>query len=259
MIRLALAFLLLVATSAEVAAREVRYDGGELPVYVTPGEPTQIEFQKTISGGFKRKNAAVQLQRHSKSLIVFAEPQIAFEGEAILVFLADGQSYALRILPAAEDHPRDWFVKVTDERESYLSGEASSADPRVAMQGFPSPATVPGLMRELVLRAEFGKQQKIEGYRALLRHVGEVVLDDGTLSVKVEDIVVGPQYWGYILIAENLLESGQKLNPATFQLEGTRAVSAKNWELSARPTTAEQKIASGHISKIYVVTKAHRM
>ena len=61
-----------------------------------------------------------------------------------------------------------------------------------------------------------------------------------------------------ILNVENLLETGQRINPATFRLDGTRAVAAQRWELSPRPVTAEQKIAEGHRGKIYVVTKAHK-
>ena len=249
---------LFLLSAVEAKAREVSYSGGEIPVYVTPGEPTQIVFPEEISGGFKRKHAALSLERRENSLIVFAHPEIPYEGEAVLVFLANDQSFALRILPADDDNPRDWYVRINDNRDSYQSNERHDQDPRMKVAGFPHPSTVPGLMRELVLRAEFGKRSSIEGYRRSNRYVGEVVLDDGTLEVKVDEIVLGSKYWGYILQVENRLQTGQKLNPATFRLDGTRAISAKRWELSARPTTAEQRIAEGHISKIYVVTEAHK-
>jgi hypothetical protein len=54
------------------------------------------------------------------------------------------------------------------------------------------------------------------------------------------------------------LETTQKLNPATFRLDGTRAVSFDRAELSGRPLTGEQQLAAGHKGKVYIVTKSKR-
>ena len=148
---------------------------------------------------------------------------------------------------------------MNDDRAIAQGTEVASGDVRLSQGGFPHPSTVPGLMRELVLRSEFGKLKKIMGYRISKRLAGEVVLHDGTMEVRIAEVVLGPKYWGYILKVENLLDSGQKLNPATFRLDGTRAIAAATWSLSPKPRTAEQKTAQGHISKVYVVTKAHRL
>lgn len=245
--------------AGEALAREVQYSGNELPVYVTPGEPTQITFPDDIKGGFKRKHSALALERQNNFLVVFAQPEIPYEGEALLVHLADDRSYALRILPSDDENPRDEFVKVQDIRDDYTSDAVEEGmDARIRQLGFPSPATVPGLMREMILVAEFGRRQSPEGYRRSNRYTGETVLHDGTVEVKIDEIFMGSQYWGYVLNVENLLETGQKLNPATFRLDGTRAVTAQRWELSGRPITAEQKIANGHQGKVYVITRAHR-
>jgi hypothetical protein len=108
----------------------------------------------------------------------------------------------------------------------------------------------------MVLVAEFGKRKNIPGYRRSNRYTGETVLHDGAVEVKIDEIFMGSDYWGYVLSAENLLDTNQKLNPATFRLDGTRAVSAERWELAGRPQTAEQKVSGAHKSKIYVVVKA---
>ena len=239
-------------------AREVQYGGKEIPVYVTPGEPTQITFPTDIKGGFKRKHSALALERQNNFLVVFAQPEIPYEGEALLVHLKDDRSYALRILPSDDDNPRDEFIKLNDTRDEYIDTEGGGASTRVLQRGFPNPATVPGLMREMILIAEFGKRNPIEGYRRSNRYTGETVLHDGTVEVKIDEIFMGANYWGYVLSVENLLETGQRINPATFRLDGTRAVAAQRWELSPRPVTAEQKIAKGHHGKVYVITRAHK-
>ena len=61
-----------------------------------------------------------------------------------------------------------------------------------------------------------------------------------------------------MLDVENLLDTNQKLNPASFRLDGTRAVAAERWELAPRPETAEQRIAGSHKAKVYIVTKSLR-
>ena len=255
----ACAVMAIALVSVDAFAREVQYSGKEVPVYVTPGEPTQITFPRDIKGGFKRKHSALALERQNNFLVVFAQPEIPYEGEALLVHLSDDRSFALRILPSDDDNPRDEFVKLQDTRdENIVYDPEKLKDKRILQAGFAPPSTVPGLMREMILLAEFGKRTPIEGYRRSNRYTGETVLHDGTMEVKIDEIFMGSSYWGYVLNVENLLETGQKLNPATFRLDGTRAVAAQRWELSPRPATAEQKIANGHQGKIYVITRSHR-
>ena len=244
--------------AADAFARDVDYSGKEVSVYVTPGEPTQVTFPGDIKGGFKRKHSSLALERQGNFLVVFAQPEIPYEGEALLVHLSNEKSFALRILPSDDDNPRDEFIKLKDIREDTYDEEEKDANPSPQLQGFAPPSTVPGLMREMVLVAEFGKRKPPQGYRRSNRYTGETVLEDGTVKVQIAEIFMGSNYWGYILDVENLLETGQKINPATFRLDGTRAVTAQRWELSPRPTTAEQEIAGGHKGKIYVVTKAQK-
>ena len=87
---------------------------------------------------------------------------------------------------------------------------------------------------------------------------GETVLHDGTINATIDEIFMGGSYWGYILEVENLLDTTVQLNPGTFRLDGTRAVSSSRWELAPRPQTAEQKIAKKHRTKVYIITKARR-
>lgn len=240
-------------------AREVKYTGTEQTVYVTPGEPTQITFPGKIEGGFKRKNSSLALERNGNFLVMFAQPEIPYEGEALLVLLDDKRSFSIRVVPADDDHPRDETIKIMDERQEEVDYESGPSTPEQAQfTGFAPPTVPPGLVREMVLVAEFGKKKGIPGYRRSNRYTGETVLHDGALVAKIDEIFMGSDLWGYVLNVENLLETNQRLNPATFRLDGTRAVAAERWELSARPQTAEQQVAGGHIARVYIVTKAQR-
>jgi len=240
-------------------ARDVEYQGKETSIYVTPGEPTQITFPDKIEGGFKRKHSSLALERQGNFLVVFAQPEIPYEGEALLVHLKDKRSYAMRILPSDDENPRDEFIRMKDNRD--IDGEDNQGietNPYLQPTGFAPPTIVPGLMRELILVAEFGKKGGISGYRRSNRYTGEVVLNDGTIQAKIDEIFLGTDLWGYVLEVENLLDSSYRLNPAAFRIDGTRAVGAERWELAARPVTAEQQIANAHRAKVYVITKSLR-
>jgi hypothetical protein len=110
-------------------------------------------------------------------------------------------------------------------------------------------------MREMALVAEFGKGQ-IPGYQVSEKFKGQTVVSDGALLAKIDRIFIGANLWGYVLDTTNLLDQSQKLNPATFRIDGTRAISASNWELSARPLNVEQQVAGKHNAKVYIVTRA---
>lgn len=241
-------------------ARDLRYTGSEQTIYVTPGEPTQIVFPSAIEGGFKRKNSSLALERKENFLVVFAQPEIPYEGEALLVQLDDKRSYALRITPADDDHPRDEQAKVIEDREedNGTDGETEPPSNYTQPRGFAPPTVASGLIREMMLVAEYGKQRGIPGYRRSNKYSGESVINDGTIEGKIDEIFMGPDLWGYVINVENLLDTNHKLNPASFRLDGTRAVAAERWELSPRPVTAEQKVAGGDKAKVYIVTKAQK-
>ncbi len=246
---------LLLAT-ADSWARDIKYLGGEIGVYVNPGEPTQLLFPSKIQSGFKPKSSRLALDRKENYLVIFSQPDLTEEGEALLVMLDDKRSYAIRIMPSTDDNPRDEIIKILDEREE-SDGESSPPIQDFApRQGF-APANVPtGLMREMILAAEMGKKKTVPGYKRSNKYSGEVVLQDGSVEAKIDEIFMGPEMWGYVLSVENLLDTTQKLNPASFRLDGTRAISAERWELAARPQTAEQKLSANHKAKVYIITRS---
>ena len=84
------------------------------------------------------------------------------------------------------------------------------------------------------------------------------MLQDGAVRATIDEMFLGPDLWGYVVSVENLLDTTMKINPASFRLDGTRAVSAQRWELAPRPLTEEQNISNGHKSKIYIVTRSKR-
>ena len=252
--------LILVGLAVSTAsARTIEYKDGEITVNVTPGEPTQIEFPGTIQGGFKKNHSALHLDRKEADLIVFANEGLSDTGEAIIVRLKDGRSYSLRIRLADSVNPRDDVVSVQDDRSRLVDPDEVNLNAPYSdkQYEYAPPSTISGFMRELVLVSEFGKNQ-IAGYRESDRYRGETVLSDGALKVTIDRIFTGPNLWGYVLDAQNLLDQTVRLNPATFRLDGTRAVSAKQWELSPRPINAEQQVASKDSTKIYVITRAKK-
>lgn len=253
---LALAMCLVLSESA--AARELRYNGSEQTVYVKPGEPTQVSFPSDIEGGFRRRNSAVKIERQDNHLIVFAQPELSPEGEAIIVHLDDKRTYSVRVMPADDVNMRDDRVMIIDDRVPEIDVEGTTYTQPKEPTKFAPPTVVSGLMREMILVAEFGKQRGITGYRRSNRYSGETVLHDGAIVATVDEIFMGTDLWGYVIDVENLLDTTQRLNPATFRLDGTRAVSAERWELAPRPLTAEQQVSKQHRSKVYVITRSKR-
>lgn len=246
----------LAAAAHSAWARDVEYKDEEVSVRVLPGEPTQLRFPGLIADGYKRKLSAVSIEKKDSDLIVFANDKIDENGEAVIVRLKDGRAFSVRIKKAGAETPRDDVVKIVDGRGSIIDS-LEEEDPQYREKRFDyaPPTQVSGLMRELVLAAEFGKAG-ISGYQVADQYKGETVLNDGTLQATIDRIFIGPNLWGYVIDAKNMLDQTQKINPATFRLDGTRAISAQDWELAPRPLDVEQQIAGKHNTKIYVVTKA---
>src|SRR5688572_4284445 len=161
--------LLLLALSTPAFARDLQYGGDEAIIRVRPGEPTQVTFPGKIEGGFKRdKNSNIVLERQNNFLVVFSRPQLGLDGESLIVHLEDSRSYALRIVPATETDERDVSVKIIVTREpDEEEVETGSSNPLPSGESvaFAPPSTISGLMREMMLAAEFGKQKGIAGYR----------------------------------------------------------------------------------------------
>ena len=237
-------------------AKDIEYQGTEVSIYVTPGEPTQVTFPGDIQGGFKKNVSALHLDRKDSDLIVFANEGIDDRGEAIIVRLKDGRSYSVRIKVAEGGNKRDDVIQILDERKKYTD-EEELKDYEERNYGYAPPTTVSGLMRDMILVAEFGKPS-IAGYKVSERYKGETVLSDGTLVAKIDQIFLGSKFWGYVIETSNLLDQTQRLNPASFRIDGTRAISASRWELTGRPLNIEQQLAGKDKTKVYVITKARQ-
>lgn len=255
----ALTWLIVLAVLSTVPAfaRDVEYDpsGGEISISVNPGEPTQVQFPGKIAGGYKKGNSALSLDRKDSDLIIFANQGINANGEAFIVRLDDGRSYSLRAKRATPENPRDDLVSIQDSRGSIILSEEEEPPPYKEKKfDYAPPTQVSGLVREMVLATEFGKKA-ISGYQRSEKYRGQVVLNDGTVVATIDTIFIGPNLWGYVLDASNQLEQTQQLNPASFRLDGTRAVSMSNWELAPKPLDVEQQITKKHTSKVYIVTK----
>ena len=249
------ALSLIFILSSNVFAHTIEYKDSEISVNVTPGEPTQIQFPGIVKGGYMKQSSSLHLDRKDTDLIIFANEGLNQRGESIIVRLEDGRSYSIRIKAATKDTPRDDVVKIEDKREQNIDEEEELAEYKEGKFEYAPSSTVSGFLREMVLVAEFGKKG-ISGYRVTNSYKGESVLQDGTLRATIDKIFIGPKLWGYVIDVENLLDQSQKLNPATFRLDGTRAISAEQWELSPRPLTIEQEVAKKDKTKVYVVTRA---
>ncbi|MDZ4787218.1 MAG: type-F conjugative transfer system secretin TraK [bacterium] len=240
------------------SARDLEYSpgSGEIVINVNPGEPTQVEFPGSISGGYKKKDSGLVLDKKDTDLIVFANQAITPTGEAFIVRLEDGRSYSLRAKRAGADSPRDDFVNINDSRGSIvLSKDEEEPAYKEKKFDYAPPTQISGLMREMVLSSEFGKAN-IAGYKKSDKYKGQVVIDDGAVIATIDTIYIGANLWGYVLDTKNLLNQTQKVNPATFRLDGTRAVSASQWELAPKPYNVEQQIAGRDSTKVYIVTRA---
>ncbi len=253
-----ISFSLLFAVAAQ--AKDLEYNGEELTIRVNPNEPSEIRFPGNIAGGFVRKNSGITIEKKANSLVLFANDSVSEAGQAMLVRLDDQRSFSLRIRRATQEEPREPIISISDSRAgAIVSSVDEEEEPAYKEKRFDyaPPTQVSGLMREMALITEFGKQG-IPGYQVSNEHKGEVVINDGTLKATVEQVVLGPNLWGYVIKAENLLDVSQKINPAAFRIDGTRAVSAQSWELAAKPITAENQLAGKHVTNIYVVARARK-
>jgi hypothetical protein len=244
--------------AAPALARDIEYGSGEVTVNVVPGEPTQIQFPGEVRGGYKPKLSNIDLEKKDSDLIVFAGEGLSDKGEAIIVRLSDGRSYSLRIRTADDEHPRDDVIRLEDRRHANSDEEEEELKAYKEKKfEYAPPSTVTGLMREMVLVAELGKKGII-GYKVSDRYKGETVMSDGTMRATIDRIFIGPNLWGYVLDTHNMLDQTQQLNPASFRIDGTRAISAERWELSPRPLNIEQQIAGKDKAKVYIVTRAKK-
>lgn len=246
-------------TATQAFAKDIEYKGNEIRVRALPGEPTQVSFPDKVQGGFKTNLSNLSVDRRDRDLIIFASKGLPESGEAIIVRLKNGRSYSMRVIPAKDIDQRDDVIRILDDRKNYAS--QTIKDKKAYEQGhhgFAPPAAVSGLLRELILTTEFGKES-IAGYNPSTRYNGEVVLDDGSIVAKIKNIYIGSNHWGYILEAQNKLDQTIQLNPATFRLDGTRAISISNFELKPRPMNIEQQIARKDKAYVYIVTKARKL
>jgi TraK protein len=246
----------LIAFSNNAWAKEIEYNDEEIAVRVTAGEPTQIRFPGMITGGYKKNFSAISLERKDSDLIIFANDKIDEVGEAIVVRLQDGRSYSLRFQRSNNENPRDDIVKIKDRRGSIIDSKEEGQPMYDDKRPTKAPNThAAGAIREAIKVIEFGKQT-MTGYQVNDQHKGETVLNDGAMQATIDKIFVGPNLWVYVLDVKNMLDVGQKVNPATFRLDGTIAISFNNWDLAPRPLDIEQQIAKKHLAKAYIVTKA---
>jgi hypothetical protein len=239
-------------------ARDIEYKGNEITVNVNPGEPTQIQFPGIVASGFKKRLSAITVDKKDSDLVVFATDALNDNGEGLIVRLEDGRSYAVRVRRAMDGAPRDDVAKIVDYRSGIDEEGPDTPLHKEKRFDYAPPTQVSGLMREMVLIGEFGKA-KVPGYQIIERPEGDVVLDDGTVRATVEKIIMGPNLWGYVLNAENKLDTNQRINPASFRIDGTRAVSIQNWDLAGRPLNVEQEYAGKHRTKVYIVARARKL
>lgn len=228
-------------------AREVEYNDQEVLISVLPKQPTYISFPSTISSGWANTRAGLDIKRKENDMIIFAQDNLNPDGEAMIVRLDDGRSFAMRIKLAADPSQRDDIIVIEDYRKVKEDEEVTKKFEKAPTN------SVSGLMREMILAAEFGKRN-IPGFRASDKHRGETILNDGTLEAKIDTIFLGPDLWGYVVNVSNLLDQTQKINPASFRLDGTRAVSLSNWELAPRAINVENQIARKDVTKVYIIT-----
>lgn len=237
-------------------ARDIEYSSGEIEIFVRPGEATEVRFPDEVLGGYKKQGSVISVDKVGTNLIIFAQDKLQQNGEVILVRTRDNRSYSLRVKTADDVSVRDDIVVIKDNRPRQTS-EDDDELPKYRDRQFiyPSQYQVAGLMRELVLVTEFGKNG-IPGYRVADSGAGSEVVNNGQITARLVRMYLGPQLWGYVLEAENKTDEIVKVDPAIFKIHGTRAISMDKWELAPRPLTPEQRMAGAHKAFVYVVAKA---
>ncbi len=130
-------------------SKDIEYKGEEVDVFVTPGEPTQVQFPSKVLGGFKKKLSAISLDKKANDLVIFATEKLSEEGESLIIRLDDGRSYTIRVKKGDEDQ-RNTLVRIIDKTQSILKDQGDANEDSELNKGqmqFAPATKVSGLMR----------------------------------------------------------------------------------------------------------------
>ncbi len=85
-------------------------------LYMVPKEPLALRFPKKIELGFKSKHSGLLIERNDNNLILFSSEELTIAGESIIVLLADGRLYSLRVARASPGQNADTIVTLQEEQ-----------------------------------------------------------------------------------------------------------------------------------------------
>ena len=121
-------FILFNLVAVNLYARDILYEGSEVQVFVTPGEPTQIDFDAEVQSGFKGSGAGFKVEPNGKSIIIFPQEELSASGGVIIVKLKNDKTYTMRVKSADTYNPRDDIVTLKDDTPAFLPAEDGIRD-----------------------------------------------------------------------------------------------------------------------------------
>jgi hypothetical protein len=95
---------------------EITFGPSDPVINVAIGDPTVIEFEAAVDGGWMRKSSGLSLQPRDNVLAVFPSSKLQPQGEAIAVRLKDGRIYRMHFAPADASHPAQGRIKVSSPK-----------------------------------------------------------------------------------------------------------------------------------------------
>jgi hypothetical protein len=115
----------------------------EQAVYVAAGEPTQVVFSHSLSGGYKSRADAIEVSRENNVLVLLANDTLSGSGTSMVVFLKDGTFVPLRILRASDSSKRHVTLDLSRLQVSECPSAAHVAPSVEELAPTPSRALTP--------------------------------------------------------------------------------------------------------------------
>lgn len=226
--------VLLSTAAAPAWARVVEDTGQEIAIRVARGHTTEVVFSEGIH------QVVTSLGKDALSLEtaggrLYLSPLVDEVQGTVFVVLESERSIPLALVPATAAGPQDVSVRVL-----------SPAREAGAAPAPPDALTPLGLLRRMVLRQEIpGVQVAAGGARE--------VYNDQAVRLTLAEVWRASQLEGDVLVAENLRTIWIQLPIERIHFPGLLAIHAEAEVLAPHPTTAEERLAQRHRTRLFLI------
>lgn len=225
---------------------QIKHAGPEITIYVSPSEPTKINFPRGVFSATPGSSEDLPLARGEWGLQVGAAPNLPKEGRSIHVRLIDGRQYRVLFLPADDENEHHDVMNIDMKSPSTPAGS-------IPMAG--NDRAVLELLNHLKSAAS-GALKSIPDYSRESGQRDAVLFTKNELRGTVREHYRGERLQGYVLVVQNLGTVPLKLTPASIPLRGVLGAQFERSELAPRPSRMDPQGTGADQSTAFVVLGA---